>query len=92
MGEAIKTETVVEAGLWNAFVDFSQVENAVLNLYINARDVMDGAGKLTIEVSNAHLDDHYTMTHPDAAPGQYIKIAVSDTGSGMSPKVVTPVF
>jgi signal transduction histidine kinase len=83
LGEAIKTETVVEAGLWNAFVDFSQVENAVLNLYINARDVMD---------SNAHLDDHYTMTHPDAAPGQYIKIAVSDTGSGMSPKVVTPVF
>ena len=92
LGEAIETETVVQAGLWNAFVDVSQVENAILNLCINARDAMDGAGKLTIEVGNAHLDDHYAATHPDVVPGQYIMIAVSDTGSGMPPEVVAQAF
>ncbi|NNG22655.1 PAS domain S-box protein [Telluria aromaticivorans] len=92
LGEAIETETVIQAGLWNAFVDISQVENAILNLCINARDAMDGAGKLTIEVGNAQLDDHYAETHPEVTPGQYVMIAVSDTGSGMPPDVVAQAF
>jgi len=92
LGEAIETETVVQSGLWNAFVDVSQVENAILNLCINARDAMDGTGKLTIEVGNAHLDDHYAASHPDVVPGQYVMIAVSDTGSGMPPEVVAQAF
>ena len=92
LGEAIETETIIQAGLWNAFVDISQVENAVLNLCINARDAMDGAGKLTVEVGNAHLDDHYASAHPDVAPGQYVMIAVSDTGTGMPPEVIAQAF
>jgi len=92
LGEAIETETVVQAGLWNAFVDISQVENAVLNLCINARDAMNGVGKLTVEVGNAKLDDDYARAHPDVVPGQYVMIAVSDTGSGMSPDVIAQAF
>ena len=92
LGEEIELETVVQAGLWNAFVDISQVENAVLNLCINARDAMDGAGKLTVEVGNATIDDAYARMHPDVAPGQYVMIAVSDTGTGMAPDVVAQAF
>ncbi|SFD02439.1 PAS domain S-box protein [Massilia yuzhufengensis] len=92
LGEAIETQTVIQAGLWNAFVDVSQVENAILNLCINARDAMDGVGKLTIEVGNAHLDDYYAHAHPDVSPGQYVMIAVSDTGSGMPPEVMAQAF
>ncbi len=92
LGEAIETETVIQAGLWNAFVDISQVENAILNLCINARDAMEGVGKLTVEVGNAHLDDRYAIAHPDAIPGQYVMIAVSDTGSGMPAEVIAQAF
>ena len=92
LGEEIEMETVVQAGLWNAFVDISQVENAILNLCINARDAMDGVGKLTVEVGNAVIDDGYTKTHPDVTPGQYVMIAVSDTGAGMPPEVIAQAF
>ena len=92
LGEEIELETVVQAGLWNAFVDISQVENAVLNLCINARDAMDGVGKLTVEVGNAMLDDEYAMAQPDVTPGQYVMIAVSDTGSGMPAEVIAQAF
>lgn len=92
LGEEIELETVVQAGLWNAFVDISQVENAVLNLCINARDAMDGAGKLTVEVGNAMLDDDYARMQPDVTPGQYVMIAVSDTGTGMAPEVIAQAF
>ena len=92
LGEEIEMETVVQAGLWNAFVDVSQVENAVLNLCINARDAMDGVGKLTVEVGNAKLDDDYVKAQPDVTPGQYVMIAVSDTGSGMPPEVIAQAF
>ncbi len=92
LGEEIEIETVIQAGLWNAFVDISQVENAILNLCINARDAMDGVGKLTVEVGNAKLDDGYASTYPDVTPGQYVMIAVSDTGSGMPPEVMVQAF
>lgn len=92
IGEAIEIETVFAAGLWNTFIDPGQVENAVLNLAINARDAMEGRGKLTIELTNTHLDDAYARTHEEVAPGQYVMLAVTDTGSGMPPDVVARVF
>jgi len=92
LGEEIEVETVISGGLWNTLIDTAQVENAVLNLCINARDAMDGVGKLTIEVGNAMLDDHYARNHPELAPGQYVMIAVSDTGAGMSPEVMAQAF
>ncbi|MGN6550486.1 MAG: response regulator [Pararhizobium sp.] len=92
LGDGIEIETVVSGGLWNTFVDPSQVENALLNLAINARDAMQGHGKLTIEAGNAALDDAYALRHPDVAPGQYVMLAVTDTGSGMSPEVIEHAF
>jgi CheY-like chemotaxis protein len=92
IGEEIELETIISAGLWNVLVDTAQVENAVLNLCINARDAMDGIGRLTIEVSNATLDDAYARSNLDAVPGQYVMIAVSDTGSGMTPEVLQQAY
>ena len=92
LGEAIELETVIAGGLWNTLADPDQVQNALLNLAVNARDAMDGAGRLTIEAGNAMLDDLYALQHEDVQPGQYIMLAVSDTGSGMSPEVLEKVF
>jgi PAS domain S-box-containing protein len=92
LGEAIEVETIVSGGLWNTFVDPAQVENAVLNLAINARDAMDGVGKLTIEVGNSFLDEHYARSHAEVVPGQYVMLAVTDTGTGMPPEVLAQVF
>ncbi|MBW9050954.1 response regulator [Rhizobium mesosinicum] len=92
LGEEIEVETMVSGGLWNSFADPAQVENALLNLAINSRDAMDGAGKLTIEVGNAFLDDSYSRTHPGVAAGQYVVLAVTDTGSGMPPEIVEQAF
>jgi PAS domain S-box-containing protein len=92
LGEAVEIETIVSGGLWNTFVDPTQIENAVLNLAINARDAMDGSGRLTIEVGNAFLDDIYARGHPEVSPGQYVLLAVTDTGKGMSPEIVSQVF
>jgi PAS domain S-box-containing protein len=92
LGEEIEVETVISGGLWNTLVDTAQVENAVLNLCINARDAMEGVGKLTIEVGNAMLDDAYASAHPELSAGQYVMIAVSDTGSGMSAEVLEQAF
>lgn len=92
LGEGIEIEIVRSGGLWNTFVDVVQIENAVLNLAINARDAMDGGGKLTIEVGNALLDDEYARQHDDVAAGQYVMLALTDTGSGMAPEIVAKVF
>ena len=92
IGDAVEVETIVAGGLWNACVDPTNVESAVLNLAINGRDAMDGHGKLTIEVSNAALDDAYARAHVDVVPGQYVMLSVSDTGSGMPPEVIERVF
>ncbi|MBT2794758.1 hybrid sensor histidine kinase/response regulator, partial [Paraburkholderia strydomiana] len=92
LGEGIQIETIVSGGLWNTLVDPFQVENALLNLAINARDAMKGHGHLTIEAGNAYLDDAYTLANPDATPGQYVMLAVTDTGSGIAPEVLDRVF
>jgi PAS domain S-box-containing protein len=92
LGEEIQIELVISGGLWNTAVDVAQVENAVLNLAINARDAMGGAGRLTIEATNAMLDDLYCRAHADVAPGQYVMIAVTDTGTGMPPEVLRQAF
>jgi PAS domain S-box-containing protein len=92
LGEAIEIETVVSAGLWNTFVDPTQVENAVLNLAINARDAMGNAGKLTLEVGNAFLDDRYALDHAEVSAGQYVMLAVTDTGCGMTPDVLAQAY
>jgi PAS domain S-box-containing protein len=92
LGEAVEIETVVSPSLWNSFVDPTQIENAVLNLAINGRDAMDGQGKLTIEVSNASIGHDYARANPEIEPGQYVMVAVSDTGSGIAPEILGRVF
>jgi PAS domain S-box-containing protein len=92
LGDGVEIETIVSGGLWNTLVDPFQVENALLNLAINARDAMNGHGKLTIEAGNAALDHAYTRRNVDVTPGQYVMLAVTDTGSGMSPTVRERVF
>ncbi|HEY2836197.1 MAG TPA: response regulator [Rhizomicrobium sp.] len=92
LGEEIEVEAVIAGGLWNTLVDPTQVENAILNLAINARDAMPDSGKLTIEAANAYLDDAYAAAHGEVLPGQYVMLAVSDTGSGMTPDVMSRAF
>ncbi|URX63469.1 response regulator [Luteibacter anthropi] len=92
LGEAIEVETVIAGGLWNTLIDATNVENALLNLAINARDAMDGQGKLTIEAGNALLDDAYAAAHGDLRAGQYVMLAVTDTGSGIPAAVLPHVF
>jgi PAS domain S-box-containing protein len=92
LGEDIELETVIAGGLWNTFADPNQLENVILNLAINARDAMEGEGKLTIEAGNAMLDDHYAQLHSEVTPGQYVMLAISDTGCGMPPEILERVF
>ncbi|MGA8319547.1 MAG: ATP-binding protein [Xanthobacteraceae bacterium] len=92
LGEAIDVETITSGGLWNTFVDQMQVETALLNLAINARDAMQARGKLTIEAGNASLDDKYAARHADVMPGQYVMVAVTDTGTGIAPDMLEKVF
>lgn len=92
LGEGIEIETIIGGGLWNTMVDRNQMENVILNLAINARDAMEGAGKLTLELGNAMLDDQYAQQHGDVAPGQYVVLAVSDTGCGMDPATLERAF
>jgi signal transduction histidine kinase/DNA-binding response OmpR family regulator len=92
LGDNIEVEAVIAGGLWNTLADPNQVETTILNLAINARDAMPGGGKLTLEAANAYLDDSYAANHEDVIPGQYVMLAVSDTGQGMSPDVIAHVF
>jgi len=92
LGETIRIETVLAGGLWRTFADPAQVESAVLNLVVNARDAMPEGGRLTIETANTYLDDDYAALHPEASAGQYVMVSVSDTGHGMSPDVAAQAF
>jgi PAS domain S-box-containing protein len=88
LGEHIELQCVLARDLWTALTDANQVESAVLNLAINARDAMPNGGRLTIETVNVQLDEAYTSLHEDVQPGDYVAISISDTGVGMSPEVL----
>ncbi|KQP15223.1 hypothetical protein ASF43_13510 [Pseudorhodoferax sp. Leaf267] len=94
LGGDVRLETVLAGGLWRAHADPHQLENVILNLAVNSRDAMALAegGRLTIETANCHLDERYAAEHIGLAPGQYVMIAVSDTGSGMSAEVIAKAF
>lgn len=92
LGEQIEIEAVGAPGLWNIEVDHNQLESAVVNLAINARDAMPNGGKLTIDAANVFADEDYSRTTPELSPGQYVCISVSDTGSGMTPEVRERAF
>ena len=92
LGEHIRLETVLAGGLWRTHADSSQLENAILNLAVNARDAMGDGGRLTIETQNTALDEAYAAAHVEVPAGQYVMIAVSDTGAGMPPDVIQRAF
>lgn len=91
IGENIRIETVLGAGMWRTSVDPHQLENALLNLAVNSRDAMPNGGRLTIETANSHLDDRYAR-EAGVTAGQYVMLAVTDTGTGMKPEVVAKAF
>ena len=91
VGPAIEVEVVEAGGLWSTRVDPSQLENALLNLAINARDAMPDGGRLTIETANKWLDQR-AAAERELTPGQYLSLCVTDTGTGMAPDVISRVF
>jgi signal transduction histidine kinase len=91
VGPAVTLEVVGMAGLWDALVDPNQLENALLNLAINARDAMPDGGRITIETANKWLDDRAARER-DLTPGQYLSLCVTDTGTGMTPEVQARAF
>lgn len=92
LGELIQVDAVLTEDLWRAHADASQLENALLNLALNARDAMSKGGRLTIETANVGLDDRYVAANPGATVGQFVMVAVSDTGSGIPAEVLDRVF
>ncbi len=93
IGETITVETVLAGGLWKTAVDPNQLENALLNLAVNARDAMPEGGRLTIETANTYLDEAYVAANAaDMASGQYVLVAVSDSGAGMTRDVIDRAF
>ena len=92
LSERVNLEIVTAGGLWLTLCDPHQLESAILNLAINARDAMLEGGRLVIETSNTHLDHAYGRLHPSVRPGQYVCVSVTDTGSGMSPEVAAKAF
>jgi PAS domain S-box-containing protein len=93
IGESIAFEVVTGAGLWHAVADPAELENAIVNLSVNARDAMPNGGRLTIETGNAHLDEAYVESLDEPVdPGQYVMIAVTDTGHGIDKETLSKVF
>jgi signal transduction histidine kinase len=92
LGEDVSLEIVGAGGVWPVEADAAELEAAVLNLAVNARDAMPDGGKLTIETGNAYLDDAYCRQNSDVRPGQFVQIAVTDTGAGMAKETVDRAF
>ena len=93
LAENIALETVLAAGLWRCMVDAPQLESAILNLAVNARDAMPGGGRLTIETANAHIDESYGASlSGEVAAGQYAMLSISDTGVGMTADIIAQAF
>jgi len=93
LGRETDLEIAFADALWPTLCDPNQLENAILNLAINARDAMPKGGRLTIEAANVHLDDAYAQAQGDGVrPGQYVVVSVTDTGTGMGPEVIERAF
>jgi signal transduction histidine kinase len=92
VGEHIELEVVGSGGLWPVEIDAAELESALLNLAVNARDAMPDGGKITIEAGNAYLDEAYCRSHPDLRAGQYVMVSVTDSGTGMSREVAERAF
>ena len=92
LGEQIEVNSILEQEVATAHIDASQLANSLLNMAINARDAMPNGGKLLLETRNVVLDEAYAQANPDVRPGPYVMLAVSDTGTGMSPEVLDQVF
>ncbi len=92
LGEHVAVETVLAGGLWRVHVDPNQLEVALLNLAVNARDAMPDGGRLTIETANSHLDENYATREAEVLPGQYVLVSVTDTGRGMPRAVIERAF
>lgn len=92
LGEVIALQTVLSEDVWEIQIDPSQLENSLVNLAINARDAMPEGGRLTVETSNARIDTDYAAQHSEVAPGDYVRITVSDSGSGIPSNVLPHVF
>jgi signal transduction histidine kinase len=92
IGEQISIETVMSAGLWRTNIDANQLEMAIINLAVNARDAMPNGGKLTIETANVSLDEDYTVSQAEVIPGQYVMLAVTDNGVGMTREIIAKAF
>jgi CheY-like chemotaxis protein len=92
LGEDVALETVLAGGLWRAEADPNQLESALLNLAVNARDAMPDGGRLTLETANAWLGEDYAAGREEVQPGQYVMVSVSDTGQGMPPEVAARAF
>jgi signal transduction histidine kinase len=92
LGESISIETVLARGLWRIFSDTNEFENALLNLAVNARDALPEGGRLTIETTNVYIDDASAAAQEEVTPGQYVMIAVSDMGAGMTREVIARAF
>jgi CheY-like chemotaxis protein len=92
LGEQVAIETVLAGGLWRVNIDANQLEIAIINLAVNSRDAMPEGGRLTIETANVRLDEGYASKQAEVVPGQYVLLAVSDTGSGMSAATAARAF
>jgi CheY-like chemotaxis protein len=92
IGEAVELSVSTMSGDPRCLIDPAQLESSILNLAINARDAMQGQGKLTIETQPVYLDHHYASRNADVSPGQYVMVAVTDTGTGIQPEVLEKVF
>jgi signal transduction histidine kinase len=93
LGETVSLETVLAGGLWRTHADPHQLENALFNLTLNARDSMPNGGKVTIETANCYLDESYVSSIPEPVEvGQYVMIAVADTGTGMDQRTLERAF
>jgi PAS domain S-box-containing protein len=92
LGEHIRVETALAPDLWRTKADASRLEDAILNLAVNARDAMPKGGRLLLETSNVFLDDQYAQDHAEVAPGDYVAVYVADSGSGMTPEVIEKAF
>ena len=92
IGEQVRIDLVEGQGIWPVLIDPAQLDAAIVNLSVNARDAMPEGGRLTIETTNAQIDASFFATHPDLKPGEYVVTSVTDTGTGMRPEVVARIF